>query len=261
MFGELSLAEGAGETAAFVEIGVELDEPRRHSAASLNCRTASYHSRCIVRSDPVASRPMTSFPCRFCGTALEHRVVDLGMSPLCESYVPADRLDAMEPFYPLNVWVCDQCFLVQINEYVAADEIFTEYAYFSSYSSSWLDHARDYVGDDHRSTWISDSDSFVVELASNDGYLLQYFVERGIPCLGVEPSANVSEVAIAKGIPTDVSFFGEAKGRAMAARLVNVPTSCSATTCWHRSPTSTTSSPGFRTSSSRVARSRSSSPT
>jgi SAM-dependent methyltransferase len=137
------------------------------------------------------------------------------MSPLCESYVPADRLDSMEPFYPLNVWVCRRCYLVQINEYVAVDEIFTEYAYFSSYSSSWLDHSRDYVAMITDRLGL-DSDSYVVELASNDGYLLQYFVERGIPCLGVEPSANVSEVAISKGIPTDVSFFGEAKGRAMA---------------------------------------------
>jgi SAM-dependent methyltransferase len=159
---------------------------------------------------------MTSFPCRFCGTELQHRVVDLGMSPLCESYVPADKLDTMEPFYPLNVWVCHECFLVQINDYVSADEIFVEYAYYSSFSSSWLKHAEDYVD------MITDrlglgADSFVVELASNDGYLLQYFVERGIPCLGIEPSKNVSEVAAERGVPTDVSFFGAAKSVEMAA--------------------------------------------
>lgn len=143
-------------------------------------------------------------------------MVDLGMSPLCESYVPADRLDAMEPFYPLNVWVCRQCLLVQINDYVSAEEIFTEYAYYSSYSASFLEHSRDYVAMITERLSLG-PDSFVVELASNDGYLLQYFVERDIPCLGVEPSRNVSEVAIAKGIPTDISFFDEAKGREMAS--------------------------------------------
>ncbi len=158
---------------------------------------------------------MIGFPCRSCGTALEHRVVDLGMSPLCESYVPAERADDMEPFYPLHVWVCSKCFLVQLNKYVPADEIFTEYAYFSSYSTSWLHHAEDYT------TMIIERlglgvDSFVVELASNDGYLLQYFVQRGIPCLGIEPAANVAKDAQARGVPTDVSFFNEAKGAEMA---------------------------------------------
>ena len=159
---------------------------------------------------------MSSFPCRFCGTQLRHRVVDLGMSPLCESYLPEDRLDMMEPFYPLNAWVCDQCFLVQINDYVSADHIFDEYAYFSSFSTTWLQHAEDYVGMISERLEL-DGESYVVELASNDGYLLQYFVERQIPCLGIEPAKNVAQVAIDKGIPTDVSYFGEEKGRRMAA--------------------------------------------
>jgi SAM-dependent methyltransferase len=163
---------------------------------------------------------MTSFPCRFCGTTLRHRVVDLGMSPLCESYLPADRLDSMEPFFPLNVWVCEKCFLVQLNQYVSADEIFEEYAYFSSYSSSWLQHCEDYVKMISERLGL-DGSSMVVELASNDGYLLQYFVDRDIPCLGVEPAANVAQVAIDKGIPTDVSFFGEEKGAEMAASGVS----------------------------------------
>jgi hypothetical protein len=159
---------------------------------------------------------MRRFPCRFCGTPLEHPVVDLGMSPLCESYLTEGQLDTMEPFYPLNVWVCGRCFLVQINDYVAADEIFTEYAYYSSYSTSWLQHASDYV------EMITDrlelgEHSFVVELASNDGYLLQYFVKKGIACLGLEPSVNVSQAAIERGVPTDTSFFGAAKAAAMAA--------------------------------------------
>jgi SAM-dependent methyltransferase len=158
---------------------------------------------------------MKPFACRFCGTNLEHRVVDLGMSPLCESYVAAEDLDGMETFYPLHVWVCHRCFLVQLNEYVAPEEIFTEYAYFSSFASSWLAHARDYVA------MITDrlglgADSFVVELASNDGYLLQYFVERGIPCLGIEPAANVAAVAVERGVPTDVSFFGVERAKRLA---------------------------------------------
>ncbi len=159
---------------------------------------------------------MKSFACRFCGTALEHRVVDLGMSPLCESYVAAEDLDRMEPFYPLHVWVCHRCFLVQLNEYVAAEDIFTEYAYFSSYSSSWLEHVKDYVAMITERLALGPS-SFVVELASNDGYLLQYFVERGIPCLGIEPAANVAAVAIERGVPTDVSFFGAERAEQLAA--------------------------------------------
>jgi SAM-dependent methyltransferase len=159
---------------------------------------------------------MSTFPCRFCGTEVTHRVVDLGMSPLCESYLPADHLDRMEPFYPLHVWVCQECLLVQLNQYVEAEEIFTEYAYFSSFSTSWLKHVSDYTD------MVVDRlglgpESFVVELASNDGYLLQYFVAKGIPCLGIEPAANVAKDAEARGVPTDVAFFDEAKGRAMAA--------------------------------------------
>ena len=122
----------------------------------------------------------------------------------------------MEPFYPLHVWVCDRCFLVQLNEYVAAEDIFTEYAYFSSFSSSWLQHAEDYVAMITERLGLG-PDSFVVELASNDGYLLQYFVERGIPCLGIEPAANVAAAAVERGVPTDVSFFGAEHARAMAA--------------------------------------------
>jgi len=172
---------------------------------------------CTNTLSAVTCGRMVGFRCRFCNNPVRHRVVDLGMSPLCESYVTEDALDHMEPFYPLSVWVCDRCYLVQLNEYVTASEIFEEYAYFSSYSSSWLEHAEDYV------TMICerlelDHDSSVVELASNDGYLLQYFVERGVPCLGVEPAANVAQVAIDKGIPTDVFFFGSAKGKEMAAR-------------------------------------------
>jgi C-methyltransferase C-terminal domain/Putative zinc binding domain/Methyltransferase domain len=149
----------------------------------------------------------TGGPCRFCGAELRHTFVDLGMSPLCESYVEAGRINAMEAFYPLRVYVCERCFLVQLQEYVTPEDIFTEYAYFSSYSDSWLAHCRDYVD------MISDrlklsSDSLAVELASNDGYLLQWFVEKGIPVLGIEPAHNVAKVAEDKGIPTVTEFFG-----------------------------------------------------
>ena len=157
---------------------------------------------------------MQGFKCRFCGSALKNRVVDLGMSPLCESYLKEEQLDRMEPFYPLHVWVCQHCFLVQLNEYVKAEEIFTEYAYFSSFSSAWLKHAEDYVGMISERLGLGPA-SFVVELASNDGYLLQYFVKKGIPCLGIEPAANVAKAAEARGVRTDVSFFDEAKGRAL----------------------------------------------
>ena len=153
--------------------------------------------------------------CRFCAAPLRNTFVDLGMSPLCESYVPPERLGAMEPFYPLHVRVCDRCLLVQLEEVVAPDEIFTEYAYFSSYSDSWVAHARDYV-ESAVERFELDGDSLVLELASNDGYLLQHVVERGIPALGVEPAANVAAAARERGIETVVAFFG----RELAARLV-----------------------------------------
>src|SRR3954447_12264415 len=153
--------------------------------------------------------------CRFCAAPLRTTFVDLGISPLCESYVPRERLGAMEPFYPLHVRVCDQCLLVQLDEVVAPDEIFTEYAYFSSYSDSWVAHARDYV-ESAVERFGLDGDSLVLELASNDGYLLQHVVDRGIPALGVEPAANVARAARGRGVDTVVAFFG----RELAARLV-----------------------------------------
>jgi SAM-dependent methyltransferase len=146
--------------------------------------------------------------CRFCQASLKHTFVDLGMSPLCESYVAADRLNGMEPFYPLHVHVCGECFLVQLEEYVSPEQIFTEYAYFSSYSESWLQHAKDYAEMAVRRFGLT-PESRIVELASNDGYLLQYFIERGIPALGVEPAANIAKVANGKGVPTLARFFGE----------------------------------------------------
>lgn len=159
----------------------------------------------VSSASPVMERKTST--CRFCATPLRHNFVDLGMSPLCESYVSAERLNGMEAFYPLRVYVCDRCFLVQLEEYVSASDIFSEYAYFSSYSDSWLEHASRYT-DAMVSRFNLGSKSYVVELASNDGYLLQYFVRKGIPCLGVEPAANVAKVAVEKGVPTAVKFFG-----------------------------------------------------
>jgi hypothetical protein len=153
--------------------------------------------------------------CRFCAAPLRHTFVDLGMSPLCENFLRADQLNQMEAFYPLHVRVCEQCWLVQLEAYVSGEEIFTEYAYFSSFSDSWLAHAQKYT-----KQMIARFDltprHLVMEVASNDGYLLQYFVEQGIPALGIEPAANVAAVAVKKGVPTLVKFFG----RETAAELV-----------------------------------------
>ena len=154
--------------------------------------------------------------CRFCKTPLRNTFVDLGMSPLCESYLTREQLNQMEPFYPLHAYVCSECFLVQIEEYVSAENIFSDYAYFSSYSDSWVEHARIYT-DQMIELLGLDARSQVVELASNDGYLLQHFVARGIPALGIEPAGNVAEVAIRKGVRTVVKFFGENTARELAA--------------------------------------------
>jgi SAM-dependent methyltransferase len=159
--------------------------------------------------EQVSVQPNTSANlaiCRFCRAGLKHTFVDLGMSPPCEAILERAQLNQMEAFYPLHVFVCDQCFLVQLQEYVTAEDIFTEYAYFSSYSDSWLAHAKAYTKVIIERFKLN-AQSQVVELASNDGYLLQYFVEAGIPVLGIEPAANVAKVATEKGIPTLVKFF------------------------------------------------------
>lgn len=154
--------------------------------------------------------------CRSCGATLRHTFVDLGMSPLANSYVKPDQLNETEPFYPLHVYVCGQCFLVQLELVAKAEDIFSDYAYFSSYSDSWLEHARAYR-DVVTNRFELDRNSLVVEIASNDGYLLQFFLARGIPVLGIEPAANVAHVAIQKGIPTLVRFFGEDIARELAS--------------------------------------------
>jgi len=145
--------------------------------------------------------------CRFCHTGLQRTFVDLGMSPLCESFLTREQLNQMEPFYPLHAYLCEECFLVQVEEYVGPEQIFSEYAYFSSYSRAWLEHAKSYA-DMIVSRLGLDHTSQVIELGSNDGYLLQYFMARGIRVLGVEPAGNVAAAAIAKGVPSTTRLFG-----------------------------------------------------
>src|ERR1700685_2788251 len=167
----------------------------------------------------VESRTTTALrhsPCRLCNAPLTTTFVNLGMSPLCESVLAADQIDQMEPFFPLHVLVCSNCFLVQLREYVKPESIFSEYDYFSSYSTSWVEHARRYC------EMIQDRlnlgpNSQVFEIASNDGYLLQHFVRLGIPVTGVEPASNVAAVAREKNIPTIVEYFGTE----LARRLVS----------------------------------------
>jgi SAM-dependent methyltransferase len=157
---------------------------------------------------------MSAPSCRFCSAPLEHVVVDLGMSPLCETFLTADQLNKMEPFYPLRVFVCQKCWLVQLEEFVSPDVIFGFYPYFSSFSDSWLRHAERYAQLMTKEMGLT-SDSLVVELGSNDGYLLQFFAGAGIPVLGIEPANNVAEAAIEKGIPTRSIFFGRETAKSL----------------------------------------------
>ena len=163
---------------------------------------------------PVAS--VSRATCRFCATPLSHTFVDLGMSPLCQTHIEPHQLNHMEPFYPLHVWICHKCFLVQLEEYVSPKEIFTDYAYFSSYSDSWVEHAKRY-SDLMCQRFGIDRSKKVMEIASNDGYLLQHFVAKGVPVLGIEPAANVAKVAVGKGVPTTVRFFGVASAKEILA--------------------------------------------
>jgi SAM-dependent methyltransferase len=160
---------------------------------------------------------MTSTTCRLCDAELNETFVDLGMSPLCESYVAAEDLDGPETFYPLHVRLCPRCLLVQLPAYVPGEDIFSDYLYFSSYSDSWVAHARRYAEDMIDRLRLTE-DSLVVEVASNDGYLLQHFVARGIPVVGIEPAGNVAEAARAKGVRTEVQFLGATTGADLASR-------------------------------------------
>ncbi len=145
--------------------------------------------------------------CRLCENPLQLIFVDLGVSPLANSYLKADQINQMEPFYPLRAYVCARCYLVQIPVFQSSEAIFGDYAYFSSFSNSWLQHAKDYT-ESIIDRFGFGTDSQVVEIASNDGYLLQYFAERGIPVLGIEPAKNVAKAALEIGIQTIQKFFG-----------------------------------------------------
>jgi hypothetical protein len=162
------------------------------------------------------AQPQRHLACRSCGTRIRQTFVDLGMSPLCQTHITVDQLNESESFYPLHAYVCHECFLVQLDEYVAPSDIFTEYAYFSSYSESWVEHARRYAVEMTERLGLC-ADSRVVEIASNDGYLLQHFLGLGIPVLGIEPAANVAVVARQKGIPTTVCFLGQETARTIVA--------------------------------------------
>lgn len=146
--------------------------------------------------------------CLNCGTSLEYTFANLGTSPLCEEFVKPENVNKGQVIYPLHVYVCKQCMLVQVEEYVSPQEIYSDYYYYSSYSDSWLKHAEEYT-DYMVEHYSINQDSFVVEIASNDGYLLQYFKEKNIPILGIEPSRNVAIEALKKEIPTEEVFFGE----------------------------------------------------
>jgi C-methyltransferase C-terminal domain/Putative zinc binding domain/Methyltransferase domain len=155
--------------------------------------------------------------CRFCGHALSHVFADLGATPLANAYLTPEELGNAERSYPLRAFVCDECLLVQLEEHERPEAIFSEYPYFSSFSSIWLEHARRFA-EQAIERFGLDQRSRVVEVASNDGYLLQYFHSRQIPVLGIEPAANVAKVAIERGIPTLVEFFGVSTARALADR-------------------------------------------
>jgi 2-polyprenyl-3-methyl-5-hydroxy-6-metoxy-1,4-benzoquinol methylase len=155
--------------------------------------------------------------CRFCDAPLSHSFADLGMSPPSNSFLKPEQLGRMEKFYPLHAWVCGACFLVQLEEFETPEQIFSDYAYFSSYSESWLAHARAYT-EAMTARFGLGTKSKVIEIASNDGYLLQYFVAQGIPVLGIEPAANVAQAAEKKGVPSLVKFFGTQTAKELAAQ-------------------------------------------
>ncbi|MDX3924413.1 MAG: class I SAM-dependent methyltransferase [Shinella sp.] len=170
----------------------------------------------VKHSQSVTYSARAAQSCRLCGANLRHTFVDLGMSPLCESFLQEGQLGEMEAYYPLHVFACEACLLVQLPEHVSPENIFDEYAYFSSYSTSWVAHAEKYCELMMQRLGLG-AGSLVVETASNDGYLLQHFVKRGIPVLGIEPAANVARVAIERNIPTRIDYFG----RRLAGEMVS----------------------------------------
>ena len=180
--------------------------------------TDTVHDAKRVANSPACSALIPRYRlCRFCSAPLERSFLDLGVSPLCQSHVTSAQLQQMEPFYPLHAFVCESCFLVQLEEFVAPESIFSEYAYFSSYSSSWVEHARLYA-DTMIARLQLGPRSLVMEVASNDGYLLQHFVQQAVPVLGVEPAANIARVAIERGIRSEVCFLGTETAQQLIAQ-------------------------------------------
>jgi 2-polyprenyl-3-methyl-5-hydroxy-6-metoxy-1,4-benzoquinol methylase len=165
-------------------------------------------------------RESPALACRCCGSPLRRTFVDLGATPMANALLQPDQGDRREPFYPLHAYACDGCHLVQLAAFETPQEIFGDYLYFSSFSNSWLQHAQTYANSMIERFGLN-AGSQVVEIASNDGYLLQYFKEQGIPVLGVDPAANVATTAIAKGIPTEIAFFGEETARRLSERGVS----------------------------------------
>lgn len=155
--------------------------------------------------------------CRFCRTPLTDKLVDLGKTPMANSYVRKEKANAAESFYPLCAYVCHKCFLVQLEEFQTSEEIFSEYMYRSSFSETWLKHSQKYVAAMIQRFGIG-KQSQIIEIASNDGYLLQYFKQAGVPVLGIEPAGNVAEIANAAGIPTEVTFWGAKSAQELADR-------------------------------------------
>ncbi|MCK8784349.1 class I SAM-dependent methyltransferase [Roseomonas sp. NAR14] len=171
----------------------------------------------LQESSPAAT---SACRCRLCGSTLSETFANLGMSPLANSFIDPRRADRMEPFYPLHAFVCSRCWLVQLGEFESPQAIFGDYLYFSSFSDSWLRHAEAYAA--HMIGRLGlDGGATVVEIASNDGYLLQYFQRAGVQVLGVDPAANVARVAVDKGIPTEVAFFGAETASRLRARGVS----------------------------------------
>ncbi|MGB2890200.1 MAG: class I SAM-dependent methyltransferase [Candidatus Acidiferrales bacterium] len=190
------------------------DEAQLAATFYIEGRAGSNQATVIGHQQPVRRLDKC---CRFCGARLREPFLDLGMSPLANSYLTADQLNQLECFYPLRVYVCSSCLLVQLEEFESPENIFSNYAYLSSYSNSWLEHARRYVEMASERFGLT-PEKKVVEIASNDGYLLQYFVQKGIPVLGVEPAANIAKIAQQKGIPTVCMFFGEMTAQQLKAQ-------------------------------------------
>jgi SAM-dependent methyltransferase len=176
----------------------------------------------MTTPQPAAARDLTAAAathakCRFCATPLKHTVANLGMSPMANAIRKPEELNRMEPFFPLHAYVCHECFLVQLEEFQSGEAIFSDYAYFSSYVQAMLDHGRRYA-DDMAARFALGPDSKVVEIAANDGYLLRWFLPKGIPVLGVEPAANVAAEAAKLGIPMEVLFFGRETARELKVK-------------------------------------------